>query len=93
MIKTEEKRIRKLVLQNSKAKQAFEKMCDYFKIVDKLQATRHIILINYIYNGNPNELNNLSLCAAANVGERTCYRYREQYIECFYLCFEMLIGK
>ncbi len=93
MIKSDEKRIRKLIKQNTKAKLAFEKMYEFFKIMDKIQATTHLILIDNIYIGNSSEISNFSLSELANTSERTCYRYREQYIDCFYLCFEMILGR
>lgn len=93
MIKAEEKRIRKLVKQNNDAKLAFNKMYEYYEIMDKIQSTTHLMLIKYIYTGNPNEFDNISLAAIANIAEGTCYKYRKKYIDCFFLCFEMIISK
>ena len=92
MLKTDEKRIRNLITNNNKAKLAFEKMYNYYQITDKIQQTAHSRLIDKIYFGKNSEVNNLTLSSIANVAERTCYRYRVEYVDCFYTCFNMLLN-
>ena len=61
-------------------------------ITDKIQQTAHSRLIDKIYFGKNSEVNNLTLSSIANVAERTCYRYRVEYVDCFYTCFNMLLN-
>ena len=88
IIRTKEEQIRKLLKHDEQAKQAFEKMLNYYQMYDLLNYTSHVRLLKAIYLDNKQryvwQLENI-----ANIGRSTCYVYRNRYIECFYLCLNM----
>ena len=87
MIKPKEQKIKELLKTNVKAQQAFNKMLNYYEVMDKLYMTTHAKLIKSIYvKSNYNYA--WQLANIANVGNSTCCLYRNNYVKCFYLCFE-----
>ena len=84
-MRAKEEEIRRLLKESEQARQAFEKMLSYYRIYDLIHYTTHIRLINSIYlNYKPRY--SWQLANIANIARTTCFLYRRQYIECFYLC-------
>lgn len=96
-IKKKEERIREMIIlyedEDTPARRAWKKMLEYFALNDRLEATNHIELIEYIYNPRRYVRQTL-FCVAWNnyIGERTLYRYRKKYIKCFDLCYRNELG-
>lgn len=90
MIKPEEKRIRSFIKSNNSAQRAFNKMIDFYQVLDKMCATNHTKLIKRIYCDNPYGLTTIKLSMEANMSERTCNKYRREYIDCFFACFNIV---
>lgn len=63
---------------------AWKRLMDYFSTKDYLEGSVHIQIIHYIYLNNRHMKETFFSVAWKNyVGERTLYRYRKKYIECF----------
>ena len=64
---------------------AWGKTVEYFRTKDALEGSSHISMIQIIYKEGIRNHETLQSVAIKNhVGERTFYRYREKYIDCFY---------
>ena len=87
MIRTKENQIKELLRNNEQARYAFNKMISFYEMLDKLNFSTHEKLIKSIYVKNDANYT-WQLAIIANISERTCYRYREQYINTFYMFFD-----
>ena len=73
---------------------AWEKTLEYFHTKDALEGSHHVSMMLSIYKeGNRNHETLLSIATKNHVGERTFYRYREKYIDCFYYFYNLISKK
>lgn len=87
MLKKQENEIKQLLKTDEKAKKAFAQMYAFYQLTDELCQTSHIKLIDNIYL-TKKQLNYRQLANIAYIGETTCFRYRNIYVKCFYLCYD-----
>ena len=87
-LKREEEKIISLLtadVVDARAVESWAKVLDYFRTKDALEGSHHLSIISSVYSASNRNRETLQSVATKNhVGERTFYRYREKYIECFY---------
>ena len=87
-IREDENRIKAMLMKN-KARdcavwRAWDRLMDYFSTKDYLEGSNHVQIIKYIYLRKHYLKESFFSVAWKNyIGERTLYRYRKKYIECF----------
>lgn len=70
--------------KNSAVLYAFEKTKEFFAVYDIIENTNHADIIQAIYSPAKNRGNTLlHLSARLHISDRTLYRYRRKYMNCF----------
>lgn len=91
-IKQQEKHIRNLLRTNkapdSSEQIAWQKTLEYYAVKDALEGTNHWSLIKYIYTDRWSVHDTqFALSQKLCLSERSLFRYRKKYIECFYFFY------
>lgn len=96
-LKQEETKIIALLCQencSTHVSAAWEKTMEYFQTKDVLEGSHHVSIMQSIYKEGDRNYETLQSVATKNhIGERTFYRYREKYIDCFYYFYNLISKK
>ncbi|MBQ8428035.1 MAG: hypothetical protein IJX18_02140 [Clostridia bacterium] len=71
------------------AKRAWARLVDFSSTIDELEKTSHTRLLHYLYCRPATQRESMLHIALKHaLSERTLYRYRKKYIDCFFLFYQ-----